>query len=131
MVERAKDWLAQADRDLDNAQYNSQGEYYEWACFVAQQAAEKALKAIYQSRGGEAWGHSLVSLVRGLAEKLELPADLLQHARDLDRYYIAARYPNGWAEGAPKDMYSERDAAHAIACAQAILRFSHGLLARS
>jgi HEPN domain-containing protein len=48
MVNRAKDWLEQARRDLDHGRYAASGGYHEWACFSAQQSAEKALKALYQ-----------------------------------------------------------------------------------
>lgn len=55
MVRRARDWLDQALRDLNHARSDLDGEYYEWACFSAQQAAEKAVKALYQAVGIDAW----------------------------------------------------------------------------
>jgi HEPN domain-containing protein len=106
------------------------GGFHEWACFAAQQAAEKGLKAVYQSLAGEAWGHSVAKLLEGLAERVSVTPQLLDAGRDLDRYYIPARYPNGWAAGAPKDMIREEDAALAIRRAEEVLRFCHGLLAR-
>ena len=48
MVERSADWLRQARRDLENAEYELEGGFYEWACFLSQQAAEKAVKAVFQ-----------------------------------------------------------------------------------
>lgn len=53
MAERSRDWMDQARRDLESARWQAQGGYYEWACFVAHQAAEKAIKAVYQRRGGD------------------------------------------------------------------------------
>ncbi len=35
------DWMAQAKRDLESAEWAMRGGYYEWACFMGQQAAEK------------------------------------------------------------------------------------------
>jgi HEPN domain-containing protein len=131
MPERANDWLSQARRDLENAGYNRKGAYYEWSCFVAQQSAEKALKALYQVLGGDAWGHSVFRLLEGLAEKIDVPPELMQQARELDRYYIPTRYPNGWADGAPKDFFTLKDADNAIRCAEEVLRFSDRILARS
>ncbi len=37
------DWLEQAQRDLKKAEINQEHEYWEWACFTAQQSAEKAV----------------------------------------------------------------------------------------
>jgi len=45
MPRRTKDWLRQAERDLAHSKADLKGRYYEWVCFSAQQAAEKALKA--------------------------------------------------------------------------------------
>jgi HEPN domain-containing protein len=43
MPSRAQDWFRQAERDLDQARASRQDERHEWACFAAQQAAEKAI----------------------------------------------------------------------------------------
>jgi HEPN domain-containing protein len=119
--------MAQAQRDLENARYEMEGRFYEWACFSAQQAAEKALKAVIQKRGGEAWGHSVVQLVKSLA--IDISEDILTAAVELDKLYVPARYPNGWGEGAPKDFFMEKDAIHAIAGAENIIRLCDRLLA--
>jgi HEPN domain-containing protein len=129
MAERSRDWMDQARRDLESAQWQAQGGYYEWACFVAQQAAEKAIKAVYQRRGGDAWGHALADLLSGLAERVAVPAEIVECARLLDRFYIPTRYPNAWVQGAPGRYYTEEDARRAIGCGEAILRFCQGLLA--
>jgi len=48
----AADWLARAKSDLAIAKAPlPQGAIYEDLCFHAQQAAEKALKAVYQHHG--------------------------------------------------------------------------------
>src|SRR5436305_3536911 len=41
MADRSGDWMAQAERDLDFARTAARDGFHEWACFVAQQAAEK------------------------------------------------------------------------------------------
>lgn len=131
MAERSQDWLEQAERDLENARWQKEGGYHEWACFVSQQAAEKAVKGVYQKLGAEAWGHSVGSLLEGLAGEIDVEDDLIAEGRRLDRYYVPARYPNGWAEGSPKDYYTEDDADEAIAGAEEIVRFGRRLLAGS
>lgn len=44
-LDEARRWFAQAQRDLDDARYAAHGSRYNLACFLAQQSAEKALKA--------------------------------------------------------------------------------------
>ena len=46
VVSRHFDWLRQADADLRLARHARDGAAHDWACFAAQQAAEKALKAV-------------------------------------------------------------------------------------
>ncbi len=48
----AEDWLARAEGDLALARTPlPEGAFYEDLCFHAQQAAEKAIKAVYQHYG--------------------------------------------------------------------------------
>jgi len=131
-MDRSGDWMERARRDLDAARWQRQGGFYEWSAFAAQQAAEKAIKAVYEYRGGDAWGHSCLELLRGLLDELGRDEPhLIDAARLLDRFYIPARYPNGWNAGAPRDYFSDRDAADAIGAAEEILRFCDRLMAGS
>ncbi len=129
MSNRARDWLAQAERDLAQARDSQAADRHEWACFAAQQAAEKAVKALHLSLGQEAWGH----VVRMLLEELPDPpaADLLDRARALDGYYIAARYPNGHAAGAPFEHFGRLQSREAIQHAGAILAFCRAEMAQA
>jgi len=45
-----RQWLAQAKYDLSAARQSTKNGSYEWACFQAQQAGEKALKAFLLRR---------------------------------------------------------------------------------
>lgn len=130
MPERARDWLAQAQRDLDHARHAASGGFHEWACFSAHQSAEKALKGVYQRLGQEAWGHSVKYLLEALVGQVPLADTLLDCARRLDRFYIPTRYPNSFDRGKPADYYSAPDSEEALVCAEAILRFCADLLAR-
>ena len=60
---------------------------YEWSCFAAQQAAEKAVKAMYLYLHGDPWGHSLLALMQSLpGEIAALPGEeLIEAARALDK----------------------------------------------
>lgn len=123
---RWRDWYEQAARDLEMARTASERGFSEWACFCAQQAAEKALKAVFHARGELAWGHSVRELLLTLSP--EPAAALLDAARELDRCYIPARYPDGFERGAPKDYFGEADASRNIGGAAAILRYCASLL---
>jgi HEPN domain-containing protein len=90
MVERSKDWYKQAERDLQSACSQLKAGFFEWACFISQQAAEKAAKAVYQKLGGDAWGHAVTDLLKGLSEKVNVPNELIEIAKRLDRFYIPA-----------------------------------------
>ena len=37
MMDRSKDWIDEAERDLQHAKSDIMGGYYNWACFSAQQ----------------------------------------------------------------------------------------------
>lgn len=124
VAERSADWLAQAQRDLESAQAQRDGRFYEWTCFASQQAAEKACKAVLAKRGAE--GHSVLKLLAGIGVQ---SGDLLAAARMLDSFYVPARYPNGWAEGAPKDLFGKEEADRAIAGAKTIIGHCADLLA--
>ncbi|MFH1771809.1 MAG: HEPN domain-containing protein [Candidatus Omnitrophota bacterium] len=130
MAERSKDWYKQAERDLKSAGAQLKAEFFEWACFIAQQAAEKAVKAVYQKLAAEAWGHSVNDLLKGLKEKLDVPDGLFQSAIGLDKFYIPARYPNGWAAGFPAEYITRKDAENAISDSKKILRFCKDILAK-
>ena len=126
---RARDWLEQAQRDVDHARHAMEQGFHEWACFSAQQAAEKALKAVYIHLGRIAWGHSVKRLLEGLQDVYSVDENLMNCARLLDRFYLPTRYPNGFDYGKPGDYYTQEDSQKAIGCAMEILRFGAGCLA--
>lgn len=130
MSERSSDWLKQAVRDLKSAKAQSKDGFFEWSCFIAQQSAEKAVKSVYQKMGAEAWGHSVSDLLSGLSKKIKISPELINSAKKLDRFYIPARYPNGWASGIPSQYISRKDAQDAISNSKKILRFCKGILAK-
>jgi HEPN domain-containing protein len=125
MTNRAPDWLRQAEADLEHAQSALESEDYEWSCFASQQGAEKAIKSLYFHLHGDPWGHSLLVLMEGLPDptRASVTTELLDSARALDKHYIPTRYPNGFAEGAPTDYYTKRDAEDCIGHATSILSF--------
>lgn len=121
-MNRYRDWLAQAQRDLEKAKIDLQYQYWEWACFTAQQSAEKAVKALLMYHGSTVWGHAITPMLRSL-DKLTVPDRIIQYAQLLDIYYIPTRYPNGLAEGIPADYFNQEKAREAFDAAGAILQF--------
>ena len=130
MVSRARDWFRQAERDLEQAEDSRRAERHEWACFAAQQAAEKAVKALHLVMGQEAWGHVVARLLNDLPEEMKVPAALIEQAKVLDNFYIPSRYPNSHPEGAPFEHYGPLQSEMAIRYARAILEFVRVQMAR-
>jgi len=118
MAERSLDWLRQAEKDLEKANLDLQWGYYEWACFTSQQAAEKAIKALFQHLHGEAWGHGTKALLENLP--YEDNFQLIEEAKILDKFYITTQYPNGLPTGIPHDYFTKREAEEAIRAAKKI-----------
>lgn len=128
MPNRAMDWFSQAGYDLQHARNSLQMKDYEWVCFAAHQAAEKAVKALVQHKGGEGWGHSVTRLLLDLTTLFEVPEQVLLAARRLDKHYIPTRYPNGFDLGTPRDYYTSGEAEQAITDAETVYHFCRNAL---
>jgi len=131
MVVNYRDWLRQAKRDLDHARLALSGGNYEWACFAAQQSAEKAVKALFLKMNYSAWGHLVSALLQQLLKPCQVDEALIKAGKGLDKHYIPARYPNSYPQGAPFDYYTEEEAKRAIGHSEQICSFCEGLLDRS
>ena len=129
MAVNYQDWLRQAQRDLDLARKALEAESYEWACFAAQQSAEKGVKAVFLKANASAWGHSVSALLQQLPPPLQADDTLLKAGNELDKHYIPSRYPNAFPQGAPCDYYTAEEAQRAITHTQHILSFCETLLA--
>ena len=129
MPNRARDWLNQATSDLEQAEDSREAERHEWACFAAQQAAEKAVKALHLHLRQEAWGHVVAKLLQELPATLSVPEDLIEKGRVLDNFYIPARYPNSHPEGAPFEHFGPLQSEEGIRYAREIIGFVHSQMA--
>ncbi|HIE31631.1 MAG TPA: HEPN domain-containing protein [Methanosarcinales archaeon] len=123
-MDRSRDWLRQAERDLEETKLSFREGFYEWACFLAQQSAEKAVKAISEFEKMQSWGHVISRILKDLSPVIEVSSDIMDKARILDRYYIPTRYPNGFESGAPMDYYTKKDAQEAIEYAEELIKFA-------
>jgi HEPN domain-containing protein len=118
-----KRWIQQALADVSAAHDSLKTQHFEWACFQAQQAAEKGLKSFLFFRGRTSIiTHSLVDLIRA-AQTLEPSfSGLMTEAKYLDAYYIGTRYPNGlMSQDPPARYFDQKDANQCIQSAQSIL----------
>ena len=117
-------WFRQAERDLEDAAFNRQGERYNVACFLCQQAAEKAVKAYLYRRGAEdVWGNSLIDLCED-AKIFEMYFDTIKSdARQLDKYYAITRYPGYLPNGIPAEAFDDVDAERAMELAGIVVEF--------
>jgi HEPN domain-containing protein len=129
-VERSKDWLDEANGDLEHARSDLQGGFYNWACFSSQQAAEKAIKAVFQKMGAEAWGHSVADLLRELGKNYDISTELLNDALELDKAYIPTRYPNAHPSGSPRTRYTKEEGGRLIEYAERIIEFCSSILSK-
>jgi len=129
-MERSRDWMDQAEGDLEHARSDMERGFHEWACFSAQQAAEKAIKAVFQKMGAEAWGHSVADLLKELAGRYAVPAELMNGALELDKAYIPTRSPNAHPSGSPRMRYIREEAERLISHAERIVRFCADLLSK-
>jgi HEPN domain-containing protein len=129
MPNRANDWFLQARRDMEQALESQSAGRHEWACFAAQQAAEKAVKALHLSLGQEAWGHVVAKLLKELPLE-NLPDGLIDKARVVDNAYIPTRYPDSHPEGAPFEHYGKIQSEEVIKYAGEIIAFVSPQMAR-
>ena len=89
-----REWLNRARRRLLRAQTMLPGVYLEDLCFDAQQAAEKAIKAVLIARGITFPPiHDLAGLLTIIGQSgEEIPSHIADAAR-LTRFVVATRYP--------------------------------------
>ncbi len=123
-LEEGRRWLSQADEDLKWAKRLAGEGGWHIACFLAQQIAEKALKAYLYAQGEEiVLGHSVTRLCGDAAR---YHPEFTQKARRwslLDGYYIPTRYPNGLPDGIPAEVYNQEAALSAVALADEAVEY--------
>ena len=114
-----REWLNRARSNLARARHKVPGSYLEDACFEAQQAAEKAIKAVMVLRGiNFPYVHELAKLMDILeSHGAEIPG-AVRRADSLTQYATAARYP-GFNE-----PITEQDYAEAVELAEAVVRWA-------
>lgn len=105
-------WILQAEYDVNCVKNLIQTGDFAQACFTAQQAAEKALKALAFFQGADlVKSYSLDTLTKDL----KINGELERFAKILDLYYLTARYPDALPEhGVPSEKFDKSMATEAL-----------------
>jgi HEPN domain-containing protein len=110
-------WMKSAKTTLRSATNDKLSEFYNWTCFKAQQASEYAVMAYLRGTGKCYYGHSISLLL----VDLQFSKEIVDLAKNIDKYYIPTRYTDAWSEGNPEDYYTLEDASEAIECTERII----------
>ncbi len=114
-----RQWLNRARSNLSRAKAKIPDTYLEDQCFDAQQAAEKAIKAVLLKKGVTfPYVHDLARLLTLLEQAGEEIPDVVRQAEDLTRYAVLTRYP-GLTEPVTDAYYQA-----AVASAEAVVRWA-------
>ena len=103
----AERWLSQAEMEWSDACFLKESGRFYLALFLAQQSAEKALKAFLFFHDEEPIFTHSVSELLSLAQSVNTEFAILKNARRLDDYYIPTRYPNGLPGDVPYLHYDD------------------------
>jgi len=121
MREEAELLWGQALEDLITAKVLLNSKRYYASVFFSQQAAEKALKALY-IENKKALPPKTHSLLR-LADELNIQhEEVIDALIDLNPEYIVTRYPDA-ANGIPARMYNDRIAREHLEKAEKVIEF--------
>ena len=114
MKKEVKNWLEQAERDIEVAEYNLSGNMLDATAFYSQQAAEKALKSLYISKFNELWKvHDLVRI----ASRIQAPTKIVELCAKIMPAYTVTRYPD------VGEVYDRRDVEEVLMSAKEVLEW--------
>lgn len=114
-MDKTKGWLSLAEEDLLWAKASFEDKILRGACFAAQQAAEKALKAFLVSKDITTPKiHDLVTLNQKCVKQNEQFQQLEESCNILSPYYLSTRYPDvaqfeEYSENQTKDVINQAD----------------------
>ena len=122
LAPEADPWWRQALSDFELLAVIREAGKFDTCASLAQQTAEKALKAYLFAQGEELiFTHSIFKLCDMAAEYDPSFSDLKEQVKLLDFYYVEARYPNALDDVIPAEFYSHKDATQAIGMARAVI----------
>ncbi len=116
--------MSRAQSNLLHAKARTPGVYLEDLCFDAQQAAEKALKAVLVKREVRfPYVHDLATLITLVQQTGEEVPPAVREAGRLTRFAVIARYP------AVAEPVTDEDYQRALSIAEAVVEWAKGRLA--
>lgn len=118
-------WIMYAKSDLELARTGtSPSVLFETLAFHAQQAAEKAVKALLIARSVPfPRTHSIRTLLELLPAEIDIPDEVFD-ARILTEYAVSSRYPGGW------EPLDEEDLDKAVQMAQSVVLWAEDEIQR-
>lgn len=128
--QNAARWLAQSEYDLKESEKSLTDGSFAYAAFFAEQSAQKALKAFLISRGRRYITiHSVGELLKEAVDLESSFSKFLESGKELDRHYLASRYPDALPEPAiPAESYTKEEAERTVAIAKSIFEISRELI---
>ena len=121
-AKEADRWLRQAEYDRKAAEWSERGEFFAPACFLAQQAAAKALRSFLFLHGEDALqSRSVADLIDRAITYDEGFKEIASSCARLDLYYKTTRFPDAIPGGIPAEVITIRDSKEAINCAAEII----------
>mgnify|MGYP006306439591 CR=1 FL=1 len=113
-------WFKQAKHDLEVAEYNYKGNFFDSSIFYSQQSVEKALKSLLIKKEDKFLKiHDLVML----GKKVDLPEKFFRGASKLNSAYIASRY-NISPDKIPAELFSKKETKEFLNLAKEILKWA-------
>jgi len=110
-----KDWMERARKDLRAAENSYNARDYDWSCFQAQQAVEKALKALNIIKYKKLLrAHDLVLLAR----RVNAPKEIIVLCSKINPSYIDTRYPD------LSRIYEKKDAKYILELSKKVLKWT-------
>jgi HEPN domain-containing protein len=124
-------WLGAGEQDLEAARELSP-RLANVSCFHAQQASEKALKAVLAAVAGDTVRSHLSDKLLAEARDLgvDIPPGIIDDAQALDKFYIAPRYPDALGGSDVRTAFKPDEAAVAIERAERVIAFARSEISR-
>ncbi|MCY4114964.1 MAG: HEPN domain-containing protein [Chloroflexi bacterium] len=118
-----REWLNRARSNLSKAANSAPGVYLEDLCFDAQQAAEKAVKALLLARGVDfPYVHDLGLLLTLLEDAGQDVPEAIRQAEKLNPFATATRYPS------IAQPVSEQEYEESLGIAEAVVQWAEASL---
>lgn len=122
-----------AKRNLENAQHDFDGEFYESACLFAHLAAEKSLKALLFQSGEfqptkPIKEHDIEKLYKSAIEHFPSLEQIAEDVLVFEDYDEQVRYMNEQEGTSPWETYTATDAEIAIPAAERIYESSYRIV---